>query len=57
MDVIGISADTREDVLSLVAGILHLGNISFVEDGNYAGIANNDCKHLLSLWGPSSSLC
>ncbi|KAL5004495.1 hypothetical protein ScPMuIL_017951 [Solemya velum] len=42
MDVVGISPEIKEDVLSLVAGILHLGNISFVEDGNYAAIANND---------------
>ncbi|XP_067665712.1 unconventional myosin-Ie-like isoform X1 [Haliotis asinina] len=42
MQVIGIPEDVQNDVLSIVAGILHLGNISFQEDGNYAGIANDD---------------
>ncbi|XP_048583332.1 uncharacterized protein LOC5501785 isoform X2 [Nematostella vectensis] len=36
MDVIGISDEIQADVLALVAGVLHLGNISFREDGNYA---------------------
>ncbi|XP_052276602.1 unconventional myosin-Ie-like isoform X2 [Dreissena polymorpha] len=40
MQVIGLDDQTREDVLSLVSGILHLGNISFVENGNYAAIAD-----------------
>ncbi|KAL4227974.1 Unconventional myosin-If [Mactra antiquata] len=40
MQVIGLDDGTREDVLSLVAGILHLGNIQFVENGNYAAISD-----------------
>lgn len=36
MQVMGINTDTQMTVLSLVAGILHLGNISFQEEGNYA---------------------
>ncbi|XP_053405072.1 unconventional myosin-Ie-like [Mercenaria mercenaria] len=40
MQVIGIDGQTKEDILSLVAGILHLGNIQFVESGNYAAIAD-----------------
>ncbi|CAL1534478.1 unnamed protein product [Lymnaea stagnalis] len=42
MQVIGISSDTQMEILSIVAGILHLGNISFAEDGNYAKIANTE---------------
>ncbi|KAI8789436.1 unconventional myosin-Ie-like isoform X1 [Biomphalaria glabrata] len=42
MQVIGISPDTQREILSIVAGILHLGNITFVEQGNYAKIAQDD---------------
>ncbi|XP_041364734.1 unconventional myosin-Ie-like [Gigantopelta aegis] len=42
MQVIGIPEENQNDVLAIVAGILHLGNISFVEDGNYARIASDD---------------
>lgn len=48
MDVMGMSPEDKEMVLSLVAGILHLGNISFVEDGNYAQIADQGCMYYLS---------
>ena len=44
MEVVGLDADCREDILSVVAGILHLGNITFVEQGNYAAIADPGCK-------------
>lgn len=36
MDVIGISDEDQGNVLQIVAGVLHLGNISFDEQGNYA---------------------
>lgn len=36
--------EEQSDVLQLSAGILHLGNISFVENGNYAAVENEDCK-------------
>ncbi|KAL8611996.1 Unconventional myosin-Ie [Nucella lapillus] len=42
MQVIGIEQDTQLTVLSLVAGILHLGNVSFQEEGNYAVVACQD---------------
>ncbi|XP_059157051.1 unconventional myosin-Ie-like isoform X2 [Physella acuta] len=42
MQVIGIHPDTQNDILSIVAGILHLGNITFKESGNYAEIASAD---------------
>ena len=46
MQVIGIPANVQELVLQLVAGILHLGNISFCEDGNYARVesADRECR-------------
>uniref|UniRef100_A0A8C1ZJS0 Osteoclast-stimulating factor 1 n=1 Tax=Cyprinus carpio TaxID=7962 RepID=A0A8C1ZJS0_CYPCA len=42
MDVIGISGMDRSMVLQIVAGTLHLGNISFKEAGNYAAVENDE---------------
>uniref|UniRef100_A0A803V9R8 Myosin IF n=1 Tax=Ficedula albicollis TaxID=59894 RepID=A0A803V9R8_FICAL len=42
MQVIGIRGEDQQLVLQIVAGILHLGNISFREEGNYARVENND---------------
>ena len=36
MDEIRISDEDEGSVLQIVAGVLHLGNISFDEQGNYA---------------------
>ncbi|XP_019852528.1 PREDICTED: unconventional myosin-Ie, partial [Amphimedon queenslandica] len=36
MEVMGIVGDRQGDVFNIVAGIMHLGNISFTEKGNYA---------------------
>ncbi|MGH0176268.1 UNVERIFIED_CONTAM: hypothetical protein FKN15_013403 [Acipenser sinensis] len=38
MAVVGLSAEEQSTVLQIVAGILHLGNLSFQESGNYAAI-------------------
>uniref|UniRef100_A0A674KGB2 Myosin IE n=1 Tax=Terrapene triunguis TaxID=2587831 RepID=A0A674KGB2_9SAUR len=38
MNVIGIFAEEQTLVLQIVAGVLHLGNISFKEVGNYAAV-------------------
>lgn len=32
------------DIFRLVAGILHVGNIQFAENGNYSQIADKQCK-------------
>ncbi|KAL7830960.1 hypothetical protein SRHO_G00304620 [Serrasalmus rhombeus] len=42
MDVIGISREDRSMVLQIVAGVLHLGNISFKEAGNYAAVESEE---------------
>ena len=34
MDVVGISADDQMSVMRVVAGILHLGNVQFADDGD-----------------------
>ncbi|XP_020366612.1 unconventional myosin-If [Rhincodon typus] len=40
MQVIGITAEIQMMVLQIIGGILHLGNISFTEVGNYAEVEN-----------------
>ncbi|XP_057345679.1 unconventional myosin-If isoform X1 [Manis pentadactyla] len=42
MQIIGIPPNIQQLVLQLVAGILHLGNISFCEDSNYARVESVD---------------
>ncbi|KAM4747533.1 unconventional myosin-Ie [Rhinophrynus dorsalis] len=42
MNVIGIFAEEQAMVLQIVAGILHLGNISFKEKGNYAAVESEE---------------
>uniref|UniRef100_A0A8C9YHC5 Osteoclast-stimulating factor 1 n=1 Tax=Sander lucioperca TaxID=283035 RepID=A0A8C9YHC5_SANLU len=42
MQVIGIPGDDQTQVLQIVAGILHLGNISFIEAGNYGQVESTD---------------
>ncbi len=44
MGVMGINDDQQYSVLRLVAGILHLGNISFVEQGNYGIVQDDECN-------------
>jgi len=48
MDVIGISDDDQASVLQIVAGVLHLGNISFTEQGNYAVPSDDECMYFSS---------
>jgi len=43
MSVMGISSDLQNYALMIVAGVLHIGNIDFVEKNNYAEIANRQC--------------
>lgn len=44
MQVIGIPGDIQTQVLQIIAGILHLGNISFIEAGNYGQVESTDCE-------------
>lgn len=44
MGVMGMSENVQYDVMQLVAGLLHMGNISFFEQGNYAKISSDDCE-------------
>lgn len=51
MSVVGLTADEQDSVLQLVAGILHLGNISFREENNYAVVESQDCESQLGMGG------
>ncbi|XP_053559787.1 unconventional myosin-Ie [Bombina bombina] len=42
MDVVGIPIEAQASVLQIVAGILHMGNVSFKESGNYAVVESSD---------------
>lgn len=42
----GIKDAEVTDILRLVAGVLHIGNIQFVENGNYSQVADKSCKFL-----------
>ncbi|XP_068108581.1 unconventional myosin-Ie-like [Hyperolius riggenbachi] len=42
MEVVGLSFEAQANVLQIVAGILHLGNIAFKESGNYAVVESTD---------------
>ena len=44
MNVIGIFSEEQALVLQIVAGVLHLGNISFKEAGNYAAVESEECR-------------
>ncbi|GLH11924.1 Unconventional myosin IC [Gryllus bimaculatus] len=53
MSVMGISNEEQNSILKLVAAVLHLGNISFVESGNYSEIQDHSFlafpSHLLEV--------
>lgn len=55
MKVIGISDQDRAMVLQIVAGVLHVGNISFKEAGNYAAVESEECKW--ALWTKEPPVC
>jgi hypothetical protein len=42
MNVMGLTDQEQSYILQVVAGILHLGNVTFVEKGNYSEI--QDCN-------------
>jgi myosin-1 len=44
MNVMGLTDQQQSNILQVVAGILHLGNVMFIEKGNYSEIQNHDGK-------------
>ncbi|XP_033978047.1 unconventional myosin-Ie-like [Trematomus bernacchii] len=59
MSVVGLSSEDQDSVLQLVAAILHLGNISFREENNYAVVESQDFLAFPSflLGVPQDGLC
>ncbi|KAJ4919143.1 hypothetical protein JOQ06_005124 [Pogonophryne albipinna] len=59
MSVVGLSSEDQDSVLQLVAAILHLGNISFREENNYAVVESQDFLAFPSflLGIPQDGLC
>ena len=49
MAVMGISDENQMDILSLVAGVLHLGNVTFVEHGNYARVEDPESMYMCNV--------
>lgn len=47
MSVIGISNEKQMDILQLVAAIMHIGNITFVEEHNYAAVYDEQCAFFI----------
>lgn len=46
MKVIGISEEVQLEILKIVSAILHIGNITFVEENNFAAVEAPDCRFI-----------
>ena len=44
MHIINISESDQNVIFRIIAGILHLGNVSFVPNGNYSQPEHDRCK-------------
>jgi len=44
MSVIGLNESDQDNILRLVAAILHLGNVSFTEEKNFARVNDEQCN-------------
>jgi myosin-1 len=44
MNVMGLTEQEQSNILQVVAGVLHLGNVMFREKGNYSEIEDQDSK-------------
>ena len=44
MKIIKISESHIQSILRIIAGILHLGNVNFVANNNFAQVENEKCK-------------
>lgn len=45
LNIMAMGDSEVTDIFRLVAGILHIGNIQFVENGNYSQIDDKRCKY------------
>ncbi|KAK6022796.1 myosin head, partial [Ostertagia ostertagi] len=48
MKVVGISEEIQLEILKIVSAVLHIGNITFVEERNFAAIEAPDCGFAIS---------
>ena len=46
MNVMGLTELEQINILQVVAGVLHLGNVMFREKGNYSEIENQESKFI-----------
>jgi len=44
MSVIGLDESDQQNILRLVAAILHLGNVTFAEERNFARVEDEQCN-------------
>jgi myosin heavy subunit len=44
MSIIRLNEADKFNIFRLIAGILHLGNVTFVSDGHYAQHQSNECN-------------
>jgi len=48
MSVIGLNQQEQFDILRVVAAILHLSNVTFVDSRNFAVVQDERCKTILT---------
>lgn len=46
MKVVGVNDQDQLEVLRIVATVLHIGNITFTEENNFAAVSGKDCELL-----------
>jgi myosin-1 len=46
MNVMGLTEQEQSNILQVVAGVLHLGNVMFKEKGNYSEIEDQSSKFM-----------
>jgi len=46
MNVMGLTEQEQSNILQVVAGVLHLGNVVFREKGNYSEIEKQESKFM-----------
>ena len=46
MGVMGIPDAYQDNIMTIVGAILHIGNIDFIEEGNYAKVKDDECKFI-----------
>jgi myosin heavy subunit len=49
MNVMGLTEEEQSNILQVVAGVLHLGNVMFREKGNYSEIEDENGKFIYSM--------